>query len=67
MSRDGQSGHAWGAPGKNDHKMFASTLAKLSRASVIEARKFATGGPPKQELVKFGPLFLVDMDGEKIF
>jgi hypothetical protein len=53
--------------GKNDHKMFASTLAKLSRASVIEARKFATGGPPKQELVKFGPLFLVDMDGEKKF
>jgi hypothetical protein len=27
-------------------------------------RKFAIGGPQKQEIVKFGPPFLVDIDRE---
>ena len=52
--------HNWrvsGCPetgGKNDHNIFASSLDKLPRASVIEGPKFATGGPKKQELVIFG-------------
>jgi hypothetical protein len=40
--------------GKNDHNIFASSLDKLPRASVIEGPKFATGGPKKQELMIFG-------------
>ena len=56
VSRD-----AWG-PGKNDHKMFASTLGKLARASVIEGQKICNGWPAKAgigEIVKFGLLFSV--------
>jgi hypothetical protein len=56
------------APGKNDHKMFASTLGKLARASVIEGQKICNGWLPKAgigEIVNFRPPFLVDMDREK--
>jgi hypothetical protein len=56
----GARAHAWGGGGKNGHKMFASTLGKLARASVIEGREICNGWPPKAgigEIVKFGPLF----------
>ena len=57
MSRGG------GPPGKNDHKIFASTLGKLAQASVIEGQKINNGWPPKAgigEIVKFGAPFLAD-------
>ena len=52
-----------GGPGKNDHKIFASTLGKLAQASVIEGQKINNGWPPKAgigEIVKFGAPFLAD-------
>ena len=53
----------------NDHNLFfAITLGKLTRASIIEGSKFCIGWCPKagiNEIVKFGPLFLADTDGEK--
>ena len=62
--------HAWGPPpGKNDHKIFASTLGKLARASVMEGQKICNGWPPNAgigEIVKFGRPFLVDMDDSRI-
>ena len=59
---------AWGAPDKNDHKIFDSTLGKLVQTSVIEGQKIFNGPPPKAgigKIVKSGSLFLVDMGCKK--
>ena len=65
MSSDRAGGTPLG-PGKNNHNIFSSTLGKMTRASVIEG-PFCKGWGQKagiKEIVKFGPLILVDMDGE---
>jgi hypothetical protein len=46
--------------------MFASTLSRLARVSVIEGQKICNGGPPKAGIggiYNWTP-FLVEMDGE---
>jgi hypothetical protein len=47
-------------PSKNDHNSFATTLGKLTRASVIEGPKISNWWRPKaaiSEIVKNGPIF----------
>ena len=49
-----------GPPSKNDHNSFATTLGKLTRASVIEGPKISNWWRPKaaiSEMVKNGPIF----------
>jgi hypothetical protein len=45
-------GDQWRRAPKNDHKIFARTLDKLVRASVIEGRKICNGSPPKAGIVE---------------
>jgi hypothetical protein len=57
----GGGGARVGAPGKNNHKIFASTLGKLARASVREGQEICNGWSPIKagigEIEILDPLF----------
>ena len=65
MSRGGGPHACHPPPGKNDHKIFSSTLGKYI---LLVRQQICNGWPPKAgigEIVKFGPPLFVDMDREK--
>jgi hypothetical protein len=55
-----------GGPGKNDHKIFASTLGKLAQASVIEGQKINNGWPPKAGIGEIWSPFFGRWIGKKL-